>query len=727
MYSKKLNIIIVFIFFISECINAQDIALNKPYILSAPPNYSLAAPFSDKSSLTDGIYTVGYFWTSPTTLGWKNYNKITINIDLGNPQLIGEITFNTARRIEAGVNFPENLFVFLSNDNQSFTYAGDIANKSDNNPGGYQIKKFMLKNINQLARYVLLIAIPKGVFLFCDEIEVIKGNSKSKIALSKLISKDSLNNAVDSIKAIDFNRDYYLRLLNRQNNRLFDQNGKDQTEITKRLNDNNISQNTLYEIKSQINQLHALTLRKDYKTSFEVEKYNPWDTLSDLHEPKENADTLNFKFLIPENGVEYGAFVLTNNQLSNQNIAINTSGSYSKYSIVIFKAVYVPSEDFTKIPDALIPLGKNTILEPGVSDLFIFKIIGEKSGIINSTLTIRSSNKTAYANISGQVINPFSGNNIKKLNAINWAYLNYPMLQDRKGEAVKDLDHHHINTVVVPPVFIPRMSNNYETFLNYLDYFKNIDNILLFTNYSDKENCKQFGKWMSPEFKNEFILWYNKLMVVLNKSGFSNSQIYLYPYDEVHGNDVDDFKKFATWARQAIPEIKIYATLTNTDAINNILPFVDIAQIESKSNLLSVLPPHSCEIWTYSTKSSARSLSPYLYYRLMAWNAFANEVTGIGFWNYADEGMGRKLNLFSDSWINPSNSYSVVYNGQGKEIVSSRRWEAFQLGIEDYSILSLYAKKYGLEKAKLMANKVLADPQNFNKADEIRNQMLSSF
>ncbi len=727
MCSNKLNkliIIGIFSVMISGCINAQNIALNKSYTLSDPPNYSLSAPSSDKSSLTDGIYTVGYFWARPTTAGWQNFSKITIDIDLEKQQPVGEVTFNTARRMQAGVSFPANIYVFLSKDNQHFIYAGDAAASTDNQPGDYEVKKFVLNKINQLARYVLIIVIPKGVYVFCDEIEVIKGTNNSNLQ-SKLILKDSLNNTVDSLKTIEFNRNHLLKVINRLQNKAPDKFEKNLAGINGKLNDVTISKNKLKEIKSQVEQTHASMLRNNYKMAFLLEKYNPWDTLNEIHEPKENTDRLNYQFLIPDNGVQYGAFVLTNTQVSAQKFVVNTSNSNSNNSIEIFKATYVAAADFAKIPDALIPLKNNTIIEPGISELFLFKITGEKSGIINSTITIRSTNKTAYVNISGKVLNFFAVNNKDKLNAISWAYLSCPMLQGRETEAAKDLQQHHINTIDVPPAFIPKMDNNYQPFLNYLAYFKNIKNILLLVNYSDKENYKQFGSWMSPEFKNNFIKWYYKLMEVLQESEFSSSQIYLYPYDEVNGDDMDEFKKFASWAKKAIPGIKIYATLTNKDAINNILPLVDIAQIPSNLNLLPILPAHHCEIWIYATESSSRSLSPYLYYRLMAWNAFVNDITGIGFWDYADEGRDKQLNLISDSWINSSNSYSVIYNGPGKEIISSRRWEAFRLGIEDYSILKLYSKKYGNEKTKFMANEVLANPKDLNKADIITHQMLN--
>jgi hypothetical protein len=156
------------------------------------------------------------------------------------------------------------------------------------------------------------------------------------------------------------------------------------------------------------------------------------------------------------------------------------------------------------------------------------------------------------------------------------------------------------------------------------------------------------------------------------------------------------------------------------------LPLVDIAQIQERPKLLNDLPEHNGEIWTYHNASPARSLSPYSFYRLMSWQAFVNDVTGIGFWSYADEGKNKTLNLISDNLSDPKSSYSVIYDGPDKSIISTRRWEAFSLGMQDYALLKLYAKKFGIQKAKDIANTVLSNPTNINKADAARNEMLKN-
>ena len=676
----KLNLILLCLILGILNVHSQNMAIHKSYTLSSSPNYRSSFPFPDSSALTDGVYTSGFFWSKETTVGWRDRDNIRIDIDLEREQPVGEVSFNTARSIKSRVNFPSNIYVFLSRDNEHYIYAGDAAKDIDNQPGGYKVKKFFLKDINQVARYVSLIVVPKGLFVFCDEIEVIKGSNKSG-SIPKTIWTDNLDSAVNCIRTAEFN---------------------------------------------QSSKRHALILRENFNTSFIVEKYNAWDTLQEIHEPQENNNVLNYQLLVPVNGVQYGAFVLTNNQTYSQKFTISSTNSSAAYNLEIFKAAFVESGRFEEYADALIPL-KNTItISPGNSQLLIFKISGKKIGSITSQIRLSTEKKVIYAKISGKIFKLFRFNGKDKLNAINWAYLNSPMLQNRKTEAAKDLKLHHINTAVVPSSYIPKKENNFQPFLNYLAYFKNVKNILLFTNYASEINYSNFGPWMSCEFKNNFIKWYHQLIKVLQGSGFSNSQIYLYPFDEVRGEAIERFKKFASWAKLALPEMKIYATINTREAMNNVFPYLDIVQIPSNLNLLSMPPTNRCEIWMYSSANSSMTLSPYAYYRLMAWKAFANDITGIGFWNYADERNGNNLNLITRSFPNLSGSYSVIYNDSTGNIISSRRWEAFRLGIEDYAIINAYSSKYGLKAATELVRKVTNNPNNVNLADTVREQMIDA-
>lgn len=719
------------IFFQFSC--AQNIALKKTYVLSALPNYALSASSTDRSSLTDGIYTstiLGRFWTKPSTVGWQNINKVSVTIDLEKLQSISAVSFNTARGQTAGVSFPQNIYIFISNDNQNFIYAGDAADTTENQPGEFGTRKFILNNINQSGRYVMFTIISKGNYLFCDEIEIMKGKNDAILNFGSLIRKDNLNNVVDSLNKVGHKIKVLSSTLDKISASSTSQSPIDEKEalqINAQLKSKKTSAADLQNIGIKINQKHALALQNKYGSTSIIEKYNPWDTIAPLHDPRTNATTLNYQFSLAIDGVEYGAFVITNTDQLSQRFSFKISNT-DITSIQFYKAEYIPSVNYTQVPDPILPISTDVLIPSGISQLFLFKLTGKKKGVSPLSISVSSSKQTFNITIKSEVLDLYSNQNIEELNAVNWAYLSYPMLKDTKEEAVLDLRNHHINTFVVPPTVISRPGDlNFIDLINYLNYIKNAKNILLFTDFSiiANKHCDKKIPFMSDVWKTDFLKWYQQLLGAISKAGIT-ANIYLYPYDEVRGSNIDEFKNFANWIKTSKYKIKLFATLTSKEAIASLVPVLDIAQIYDDFSLYSNLPSHKCEVWVYKGASPARSLPPYSYYRLMAWKAFVNNIKGIGFWNYADEGKEKQLNLITDPLLGEGASYSVIYNGPGKGIIPSRRWEAFRLGMEDYKLLNLYSKKIGASKAKALAYEVLKFPDNTSLADSIRSEIIKA-
>jgi hypothetical protein len=726
---KPMVLLILSLLLISSCSKAQDLALNKSYTLSVLPNYEYSALASDKTSLTDGKYTKhGRFWTSPSTIGWK-LREVTITIDLGKIESIGAVTFNTVRSIDVGISFPQNIFIFISKDDKNFQYIGDAADTPDNLPGHTKVKKFFLAGINIPVRYVTLSIIPQGLYLFCDEIEVLKGKKFSSSRM-RVIPADSLKNVIESLKEPKNNRRNLLRAFGsfqniQKGNKNIVKMQRQMSSITSRLSNQKILGNDLSIFKSEFEKEQSFYLRNKFNTPFIVEKYNPWDSLNEFHVPGKNSLNLNYQFLITSGSSQYGCFVVTNSNSIPQQFSFNVSCDSSFNNIQLFKVAYVPSMYYSLIPDPLIKVD-NVSIDPGLSVMFIFKITGVNSGTGNSKITISSSQKKAELQIKAQVVNLHELNKNGNLNVNVWAYLSNVMLRSDISDVVKDLEEHHVNSIVIPPSIVPGLeTTDFTNFISYLSNFKNIKNILLYMDYSsaDRRKGSKNGEFMSFDWKNKFIHWYQTIKKMIYDNGFSNAEIYLYPYDEISEGNIEDLKSLISWTKQTIPGVKFYATLNTEISIDSILPLVDIAQILPA--LAIKLPLHNCQIWIYTGNTPSRALSPYAFYRLMAWSAFVNNYKGIGFWNYADERNGNKLNLISDQMPNFNGSYSVIYNGNDGAIISSRRWEAFQLGIEDYSILKSFARKFGIEKAKAFANEVLSNSSDLNKADLVRNAMVT--
>ncbi|TSJ43078.1 hypothetical protein FO440_02490 [Mucilaginibacter corticis] len=684
-------------------VEAQDIALSKPYSVSPSPNYSLSAKDVNNTILTDGVNSSGNpFWVSDKTVGWQNTQRIVIDIDLKQVSIIDNIAFNTARGNNSDVHFPAHIFAFGSINKLDYSYFGDAISDTSNSGSNYEVKKFTLPAVKQKAQYVKLIIIPKGYYVFCDEIEIFKGSQIGKSS-PDIIKPDDVNGYVNSLLSIT----RYRSDLKRNNYAL----------------NAGISEN-LKQIKAD--RLHSY--QEQYKKELIVDKVSPWTNLLTPYKPI-NSNDYQYRLYTPVNGTSYGAFVVTN--LSNATRTINCVINNTALSVNRLQLYTVPfvmsGKESQEVADPLLVYNTPVVLVPGESKMFLFTVLGKSAG--KTTATIKISSETFVTNL--QVDNTvWSNNSLNKdsINAVNWAYLNNPLISDRSEEAINDLLKHGINTMVIPPTALPLIgSSDFKSYESYISKLKSFKKLFLFVNFNNKNNFKGTS-FMSAEWQGSFIKWYNGILASSKLYGFSQSQIYLYPYDEIGAKDVDDFYSFLAWIKSNYPAIHTFATIDKINSIKKIVPLLSIAQVINSKDVIDEIngSAHN-DVWIYDTKPNAESLSPYTYYRLISWKAFLYNMDGVGFWNYADinNPSVNKLNLNSFDGVNNTN-YSVIYRGSGPGFIASRRWEAFSEGIEDFKLLKLYAEKSGIGKAKLMAESVINSPDDITRADSIRNQILSS-
>jgi len=153
----------------------DNIALGKPYALSPPPSYEYCTDPGDTEQLTDGKYTVGYFWTQKSTVGWYLYSPQVI-IDLGSVQPIDGIMINCPGGGAAGVQFPAEISYFVSDDNDKFHKIArltPIGMKQDGK--SWYTHRFLADHLKTRGRYVMLQLDKAGSTVFADEVEVYKG------------------------------------------------------------------------------------------------------------------------------------------------------------------------------------------------------------------------------------------------------------------------------------------------------------------------------------------------------------------------------------------------------------------------------------------------------------------------------------------------------------------------------------------------------------------------
>jgi hypothetical protein len=155
----------------------ENLALNKPYTLSPAPNYRHCTDPGDKTQLTDGAYSQGYFWTQKETVGWNNAAPVLCTLDLGRMEPIRGLSWNTAAGV-AGVQWPTGLYALASEDRKTWTFLGDLCElgTAEGAPpqGKYATFRFATDRMKGRGRYVCVVAAARP-FCFVDEIEVWRG------------------------------------------------------------------------------------------------------------------------------------------------------------------------------------------------------------------------------------------------------------------------------------------------------------------------------------------------------------------------------------------------------------------------------------------------------------------------------------------------------------------------------------------------------------------------
>ncbi len=715
---------------VHSCNSKINLALGKPYSVSLPPSYALSAPPTDRASLTDGIYTSGYFWTQKTTVGWLPVKSVEIMIDLEKVSIIGSISFSTARGESAGVKYPVHISAFIGPDKDHFSYVGDVADTPDNKPGSYQTKRFVLEDVGVKGRYVLLvIQASENNSIFCDEIEVLLGNyDKGNFGN---LAIEAARNLSEQTKRIDIGKVLLSSLAKKLSSIIdYDTLLKERFAMLIHRITTLQTRTDAETLETDILKFRGEWLRTQFPNEqFLLEPIGPWTSLSPIMPPS-GVPLRMLSMVMPQGGYSHAAFLITNLMPEAHQIDLSiVKPATGAPKILLFHIPFVQSAAMEYVADPLVPIRGPLILRSGESRMFFLSTVGENTGNWKGTVNVTSDNSfrkvvpVEMSVLRTKLTKDFT------LNAVNWGYLDFNLIKSIKSLATNDLLSHHTNVLVVPLTYLPGANQVMPVDLSrlgsYLKQHKGVTKLLFDTGLGDAKHKTVTAKdsFMSKQWQENFKRWYENAARVAAAAGFTSQQIYLYPYDEMDGQQVDDFIKLSTWAKKEIPGIQFYATINNKRSLKS-LPYLDVAQIANNSEVLAALGETKAEIWIYDSKSPAKSQSPYSYYRLMAWKAFLKGYKGIGFWAYADTGWGDNTGTAWDDFDGVNPDYAVIYEGEGNTIISSRRWEGWRMGIEDYELLTMYAKDNGETAAKALAKSVLDASLDSTKADEVRQKIL---
>jgi len=462
---------------------------------------------------------------------------------------------------------------------------------------------------------------------------------------------------------------------------------------------------------------HARYLAASYSERLILWRKDPWAAFTSLDSPRQASSRPGaLRFDLVPGGVSSDAVILTNNSGMPQSyriVARPATAAGTLPQLRLREAVPVLLADGSYRADPLVELEQGRLsLKAGESkQLWLTASAAETpAGRFGALLeVIPDSGSRQALRLPLELVvwqAEFPAHPALKVNA--WSYLNWRPIEKIPQQAVADLEGHHVNVVVLHPDQIPwpraaaGRAKNGSTFSLALDY-REFDRVLrlhgkaerylFFLNFKDPRlrALKNDLDFMSGPWRSLFEAWIRDWSRHLDQLGIPKSRYAFYPVDEPqNGTEAAHLREVARLIKSIDPGLQLYTTLDDPDRLGSgelaaLLELVDLFQVSQSAlsqGKLSRLKGAK-NLWLYES-DGGKKLDPLRGYRLQPWRAYRAGATGVGFWAYADTGAA------GSAWNDLDGNrpdFSVIYEGSG-DIVSSKRWEAWREGVEDYRLLA---------------------------------------
>jgi len=747
---------------------AENLALGARYTLDPKPNYQLTRDGSDGVKLTDGKFAAGNFWKArESTVGWQQQGTVRVRMDLGSSAAIGRICVDSARGKAAGVSFPERIDMFASKDRNSYRYLGDLMAGHDHGEGGYLVRKFCAELPATEASSLELLLKPKGNYSFIDEVELFGAASEPPPAVEYPLAREQLGSFQHGLVKSAVERHALLEAAKRLLAALGPAPGPELGSVRKQLQ--NICAGVGAEtgegalaterLRERLFALHSRALAARFTEQLVVWRKDPWAAFTPLDSPATGASLQGaLRLDLMRGGVSSDAVILTNNSGETQSYRISTRFAPAAAGhplIKIREAVPVLVADGSYRADPLVDLVRGRLrLKAGESKQLWLTVSAPDApaGRFDAVLELvpESGSQQAYRLPLEMTVWQAKLPRTQGLKVNTWSYLNWRPIDKIAEKAVADLEAHHVNVIVLHPDQIPwpravaNGSNPRSTSPASVDYrqldrvlmlHRKADSYLFFLDFRDprRRALKNGFTFMSGPWQCSFEAWIRDLTRHLGELGIPKSRFAFYPVDEPQNSREAGYLLDAARLIKGIdPELRLFTTIDDPRRIGKkelarLLDLVDIFQVSraGQSGTGLSLLKGAKNLWFYDSTGGKR-LDPLQGYRLQAWRAYRHKATGIGFWAYADTGAS------GSGWDDLDGSrpdYSVVYEGRG-DIISSKRWEAWREGVEDYQLLSQAARhlKPGTQTGELESRlrRLLEGNENYGFFEKTRRFLLEA-
>ncbi|HEY3856178.1 MAG TPA: hypothetical protein VGO67_17460 [Verrucomicrobiae bacterium] len=731
-----------------------NVALGKSYQLSPTPNYSTGPGISQ---LTDGKYVNGYFWTQKGSVGWEQVSPVSITLDLGTNQPILGMSFDTAAGA-AQVQWPVAIFILVSQDSNTWTYAGDLAELSAQPPtNGYAVFRYQTSSLATQGRFVKFEVVPTGDFTFVDEIEVYRGsnsflnnpapgptvtNVATFVATERMGAslRRRLRNDLAGVGSLfKLAPTNVLSSLQTESNLIFQ--AIPSTEV--------ISPGTfstvfpINDLHQRIFALQSAVWRASGLAGLVISQGNRWDMLNPTAMPMPTNAVVSVAMM--SNEYRADAFNLSNTGTNLIQVNLTISGLPRGTNPDYVSVQELPFTDTQAgVPvAAALPLmsqqGGSWILNipPGLTQQIwlTFHPTNVAAGLYSGQIVLASlglTNQSIPVNLN---VYPLTFPNQPTLHLTGWDYNDhtgsyYGATATNRSALISLLRQYFVDSPWADSVFYHTgtfdgtghmtVPPSPVTLSNWLNSWPNANNYMVYLDVPD--NFGSDGRFAgfamgSTAFQQAISDWMNWWVEQLQQRGIQPEQLSLLLVDEPRTVSADNI--ILAWGaaiHAAQPDVVVWEDTAWPDPtkadpalyqVSDVLS-VGLAQqwISGSSSFTNfyISEQHAGDsLWFYSTLEESRLLDPYSYYRLQEWFCWKYGAQGSGYWSFVD-------NSGTSSW----NEYGSEFGGftplflDAQSVTSSKHMEALREGVEDFEYLRMLRDSLAALQAKGITNAVIS-------------------
>ncbi|MCE5237201.1 hypothetical protein LLH23_01760 [bacterium] len=715
-----------------------NLALGKPCTFSPAPNYGLCTDPGDATDLTDGVYN-GCEWRDKGTVGWGvgRTKSFTVDLDLGSEQPVGKITLDTVTG-GAQVTFPSAALVFLSSDGREYRFVGDVLTESLPQDK-FLSHRFVLDGIKGWGRYVRFVLLPGGFYLFCDEIEVLKGDHTAAQATwgddRPIAAADVAAYALDRKPWVD-QKNTTLALVRQAAGGVEQlramkappaacdtaakaiEQARREALATATVTPADYWQGPPYREpeRKAFAAVGALNDAMWPATPVVVWQDKHWNRLNPVAVPV-LAGKPEIRVEMMQNEFACSSLNLTSASALPLQLTVRLADFRGPQVLPaataqLAQCIHTEAFGYNYPDDAIVPLAVDTppasgprngltarlALPAGLSKRLwlTFKTRGLtlKPGVYTSTLTVNSIQVPVRLRVSA-----LRFPDAPAMQSNTWGYFNEKVVVGRELEVAQNLLDHYNTSLVLNHSYLPYPKPDAQgNFTVPLDFTKMDQMIewnpqcrfwLLWAGFEfgfDRLGTAKFG---GPVWDKVFEQWVTQIRDHLAEKGIGRDRFAWYWRDEPGDK---------AWREQCVPASQALKRvdpqmLTWENPVESVTP----AMLEEALPSYDLYCPSIGEVantarvevcrrtklpsWLYACASEKNS-DPCAYYRWLAWKAFKLGFGGLGMWVYVDG------NCATPSDYTSGVSYALIY-GWPDRVVDSKRWEAWRQGIADVEYLRM--------------------------------------